>query len=208
LGRETGPKCRQCRREGMKLMLKGPRCETAKCALNRRDYPPGMHAWRRAKFSAYGTRLREKQKLKRFYGILERQFRHYFKQAESEKGNTGANLLIALERRLDNTLHHLGMAASRSQARQMITHGHVEVNGRPITAPSHPVGPGDVVAPRRNEATNKLVAKVREVVKGRPVPAWLEVTEEPLQGRILSLPSREDVSAPVHEQLIVELCSK
>jgi small subunit ribosomal protein S4 len=192
----------------MKLMLKGPRCETAKCAINRRDYPPGVHAWRRSKFSAYGTRLREKQKLKRFYGILERQFRHYFEQAEREKGNTGANLLVALERRLDNALHLLGMAASRSQARQMITHGHVEVNGRPITAPAHPVGPGDVIAPRRNEATSKLFAKVRESIKGRPVPVWLEVTEEPLQGRILNVPSRDDVSAPVREQLIVELCSK
>jgi small subunit ribosomal protein S4 len=192
----------------MKLMLKGPRCETAKCAFSRRDYPPGMHAWRRGKFSAYGVQLREKQKLKRYYGILERQFRHYFEQADRAKGNTGANLLIALERRLDNVLHHLGIAASRSQARQMITHGHIEVNGRRIAVPSHPVRPGDVIAPRRDEATGKLVAKAREVVKGRPVPAWLEVTEEPLQGRVVNLPSRDEVSAPVREQLIVELCSK
>jgi len=189
-------------------MLKGPRCETAKCAFNRRDYPPGMHAWRRGKFSAYGIQLREKQKLKRFYGILERQFRHYFERADREKGNTGANLLISLERRLDNVVHHLGMGASRQQARQFITHGHIEVNSRRITAPSHPVRPGDVIAPRRGEGTAKLLAKVRELVKGRPVPAWLEVTEEPLQGRVMQLPSRDEVSAPVREQLIVELCSK
>jgi len=208
LGRYTGAKCRLCRREGMKLMLKGPRCGMEKCALNRREQPPGMHVRRRGKFSAYGVQLREKQKLKRFYGVLERQFRRYFEEAERAKGNTGENLLIALERRFDNVVHHLGMAASRSQARQLITHGHLEVNGRRITVPSHPVRPGDVIAPRRNETTAKLVAKARESTKGQRVPSWLEVTPEPLQGRVMNLPNRDEVSVPVKEQLIVELCSK
>ncbi len=208
MGRDTGPKCRLCRREGMKLMLKGPRCESAKCAFNRRDYPPGMHAWRRGKFSAYGLQLREKQKVKRFYGILERQFRHYFQEAERQKGNTGENLLVALERRLDNVVHHLGMAVSRQQARQLITHGHIEVNGRRIAVPSHPVSPGDVIAPRRGEGTSALLGKVRELAKGSPVPKWLEVTEQPLQGRVVNLPNRDEVSIQVKEQFIVELCSK
>ncbi|MBM4030203.1 MAG: 30S ribosomal protein S4 [Planctomycetes bacterium] len=208
MGRDTGPKCKLCRREGMKLMLKGPRCETAKCAFSRRDFPPGMHAWRRGKFSAYGVQLREKQKLKRFYGILERQFRHYFAQAERQKGNTGENLLVALERRLDNVVHRLGMAASRQQARQLITHGHIEVNGRAISMPSRPVKPGDVIAPKRDEGTGKLLASVRELMKNRPMPSWLDLTPEPLQGRVVNLPNRDEVSAPVREQLIVELCSK
>ena len=208
MGRETSPKCKLCRREGMKLMLKGTRCETAKCAINRRDYPPGMHAWRRSKFSAYGVQLREKQKVKRFYGVLDRQFRRYFEEAERQKGNTGENLLVALERRLDNVVCRLGMAASRHQARQLITHGHLEVNGRRVTIPSHPVRPGDVIATQRNEGTTALIAKVREGTKGRPLPSWLEVTEEPLQGRVVNLPNREEVSVPVREQLIVELCSK
>lgn len=208
MGRNTGPKCRLCRREGEKLMLKGPRCESAKCAVTRRDYPPGMHAWHRGKFSAYGVQLREKQKVKRFYGILERQFRHYFDEAGRQEGNTGTSLLIALERRLDNVVHLLGLATSRSQARQLITHGHIEVNGRRIAAPSHPVRPGDVIAPRRDEGTSNLMAKVRESTKGIKVPKWLEVNEQPLQGRVVSLPSRDDVSVQVREQLIVELCSK
>lgn len=208
MGRDTDPKCKRCRREGMKLMLKGPRCESAKCGFTRRDYPPGMHAWRRGKFSAYGLQLREKQKVKRFYGILERQFRRYFREAEREKGNTGENLMVALERRLDNVVCCLGMAVSRAQARQMITHGHIEVNGRRIAVPSHPVSPGDVIAPRRDEATSNLLSKVREITKSRPVPKWLEVTEQPLQGRVLNLPSLEDVSIQVKVQYIVELCSK
>ena len=192
----------------MKLMLKGARCESPRCAFTRRDYPPGMHAWRRGKFSAYGIQLREKQKLKRFYGIAEEQFRHYFTEAQRSKGNTGVSLLVALERRLDNVVYHLGMAASRSQARVLITHGHMEVNGRRVTIPSLPAKPGDVIAPRRREATTKLIAKTRDAIKGRPIPSWLEVTEEPLQGRVLNLPNRDEVSVPVREQLIVELLSK
>ena len=208
MGRYTEAKCRLCRREGICLNLKGTRCETGKCAFKRRDYPPGMHAWRRSKFSAYGVQLREKQRLKRFYGVMEAQFRHYFEQAERAPGNTGESLLVALERRLDNVLYHLGLAASRPQARQMIVHGHIEVNGRKISMPSAPVKPGDVIIPRHREGTAKLVGLARESTKGRPIPAWLEITEEPLQGRVLALPTREDVSLPIREQLIVEFASK
>jgi len=189
-------------------MLKGARCETGKCAVKRRDYPPGMAAWRRGKFSAYGVQLREMQKLKRYYGVLGRQFQRYFGEAERGKGNTGLDLLVALERRLDNVVCLLGMGTSRSQARQLIAHGHLEVNGRRATIPSQPVNVGDVIVPAPKENTKKLVAQAREVAKGRPVPAWLEVTEEPLQGRVLSMPTREEISAPVREQLIVEFCSK
>ena len=204
----SGPKCRLCRREGVKLLLKGARCESARCSFSRRDYPPGMHAWRRAKFSAYGVQLREKQKVKRFYGILERQFRCYFEEANRLPGNTGESLLIALERRLDNVVYHLGLAASRRQARQLIAHGHLELNGRRVSIASHSVRPGDVIAPQQDEATSKLMGKVRESIKGRAVPPWLEVTDQPLQGRVLNLPSREDVSIDIRQHLIVELCSK
>jgi small subunit ribosomal protein S4 len=192
----------------MALMLKGTRCDTAKCAVKRRDYPPGVHAWRRSKFSSYGVQLREKQRLKRFYGLYEAQFRHYFAEAERQKGNTGENLLIAIERRFDNVVCRLGMAASRSQARQLIVHGHFQVNGRTVTIPSQPVNPGDVIAPRQKENTNKLVTHVREAIKNRPIPSWLEVTEQPLQGRVLNLPSRDEVSIPIREQLIIEFSSK
>ena len=209
MGRHTGPKCRLCRREGTKLMLKGARCESARCALNRRDYPPGQQAWRRSKFSAYGVQLREKQKLKRYYGVFERQFRRYFHEAERQKGNTGENLLVAIERRLDNVVCRLSMAASRAQARQLITHGHVQVNGRTVTIPSQPVRPGDVIAPRQRDSTTKVVNQIRDASsKSRPIPSWLELTEEPLQGRVLALPSRDEVAIPIQEQLIVELCSK
>ena len=208
MGRYTGPTCRLCRREGVKLFLKGERCDSPKCAVNRRNQPPGERRWRRPKVSEYGLQLREKQKVKRFYGVFERQFRRYFAEAERQKGNTGENLLVILERRLDNVVCLLGMAASRAMARQMITHGHIEVNGRRVTIPSHLVKPGDVIAPKQNERTAKLVARALEATKGRAVPAWLEVNPEPLQGRVLRLPAREDVSIDVREQLVVELCSK
>jgi small subunit ribosomal protein S4 len=192
----------------MKLYLKGARCDTARCALGRRDYPPGQQSWRRSKFSAYAVQLREKQKLKRYYGVFEAQFRRYFEDAERRKGNAGENLLIALERRLDNVVYHLGIAASRSQARQLITHGHIEVNGRAVSVPSRAVDAGDVIAPRPRESTAKLIAATRESIKGRPMPPWLEVADEPLQGRVLNLPGREDIEFPIREQLVVELCSK
>ena len=206
--RYTGPKCRLCRREGMKLMLKGARCESARCSFNKRDYPPGQQAWRRSKFSAYGVQLREKQKLKRYYGVLERQFRRIFREAERQPGNAGENLLVALERRLDNVVCRVGLACSRSQARQLITHGHIEVNGQTVRRPSRPVKAGDVIAPRQREGTAKMIALVREAAKGKQPPSWLELTEEPPQGRVLNLPTREEIEIPIREQLVVELCSK
>jgi len=209
LGRHTGPKCRLCRREGMKLMLKGARCESARCSFNKRDYPPGQQAWRRRrKFSPYGVRLREKQKLKRYYGVWESQFRRYWHEAERQRGNTGENLLVALERRLDNVVCRAGLATSRAQARQLITHGHIEVNGQTVRAPSRLVDAGDVIAPRQRENTKKIMADVAEAVKNRAIPSWLEVFEEPLSARVLALPNREEVELPIREQLVVELCSK
>ncbi|MBL7222349.1 MAG: 30S ribosomal protein S4 [Candidatus Brocadiae bacterium] len=208
MGRHTESKCRLCRREGMKLMLKGARCESARCSFNRRDYAPGQQAWRRGKFSAYGMQLREKQKLKRYYGVRERQFRRYFAEGVRRKGNTGENLLVLLERRLDNVVTRLGLADSRAQARQLITHGHVEVNGRTVDIPSQAVKAGDVIAPRSRDSSTKLIAAIREGSKGRPMPSWLEVTEEPLQGRVLDLPNREEVPIAIREELIVEFCSR
>lgn len=208
MGRITGPKCRLCRREGAKLFLKGPRCDSPKCALGRRDYPPGVQSSFRRKISDYGLQLREKQKLKRFYGVRERQFRRYFQQAERGKGNTGITLLLLLERRLDNVMCRLGLADSHAQARQLITHGHIQVNGSTVSTPSVLVKPGDVIAPRQRPSSSKLVAKIREGLQSRPVPSWLEVTPEPLQGRVLNLPNREEVPVPVREDLIVEFCSR
>jgi len=208
LGRYTGPKCRLCRREGMKLMLKGARCESARCSFNKRDYPPGQQTWRRRKFSAYGVQLREKQKLKRYYGVFERQFRRYFHEAERSRGNTGESLLIFLERRLDSVVTRAGLATSRSQARQLITHGHIELNGKTVHAPSQWVKPGDVIAPRQNASTGKIMALVVDAVKNRPIPSWLEVSEEPLAAKVLNLPNREEIELPIREQLVVELCSK
>ena len=208
MGRHTGPKCRLCRREGMKLLLKGARCESARCSFNRRDYPPGMQAWRRGKFSGYGVQLREKQKVKRYYGVFERQFRRYFDAAKRMKGNAGENLLLLLEQRLDNVVARLGLAASRPQARQLITHGHIQINGRTVTVPSQPVHTGDVIAPRQREASTKLIAQIRDGAKAAAVPSWLEVTEEPLQGRVLDRASREEIPVPIREELIVEFCSR
>jgi small subunit ribosomal protein S4 len=192
----------------MKLMLKGARCESARCSFNKRDYAPGQQAWRRSKFSAYGAQLREKQRLKRYYGVWERQFRRYFHEAERQRGNTGENLLIALERRLDNVVCRAGLATSRAQARQLITHGHFEVNGHTVRAPSQLVAAGDVIAPRQRESTKKIMAEVAEAVKSRDIPSWLEVVEEPLSARVLTLPNRDEVELPIREHLVVELCSK
>ncbi len=189
-------------------MLKGARCESARCAINRRDYPPGQQSYRRGRFSAYRQQLREKQKLKRYYGVWERQFRRYFAQAERRKGNTGENLLCLLEQRLDNVVYRLGMAGSRAQARQFITHRHVEVNGQTVNVPSRPVRPGDIIAPRQHGSSAQLITGAREESKGRPVPSWLEVTEEPIQGRVVNVPNRDEVPIPIQEELVVELCSR
>jgi small subunit ribosomal protein S4 len=208
MGRYIENKCKLCRREGMKLFLKGQRCFTDKCAVSRRDYPPGVHAQKRAKVTDYGVRVREKQKLKRIYGVWERQFRIYFQEAERMKGNTGENLMVLLERRLDNVVLAAGFALSRNHARQLVNHGHFAVNLRFVDVSSFNVRPGDVVTVRNKEAIKKQVADALEINKSQPVPAWLEVNRDNLSIRVVAAPRREDVPHPIQEQLIIELCSK
>jgi small subunit ribosomal protein S4 len=192
----------------MKLFLKGDRCFTNKCAIERRNFPPGQHGKRRSKILGYGIQLREKQKVKRFYGLLEGQFRLTFQQAERMKGVTGTNLLSLLERRLDNVVHRLGFAASRAQARQLVRHGHVRVNGKKVNIPSMIVTAGSTVGIKEKSKTNPLIAGAVETAKGRGVPAWLELNAAEFQGKVLANPAREDVALPVQEKLIVELYSK
>lgn len=208
MSRYTDNKCKLCRREGMKLFLKGQRCFTDKCAVSRRDYPPGVHAQKRTKVTEYGVRLREKQKLKRIYGVLERQFKLYFEEAERLKGNTGENLMMLLERRLDNVVLASGFSLSRNHARQMINHGHFRVNGRRVDVASYQVRPGDVVTPGQAEKSRKQAAEAVEVNKSQPVPGWLEVSGDILTSKVVGIPKREDVPHPIQEQLIIELCSK
>jgi small subunit ribosomal protein S4 len=200
--------CRLCRREAMKLFLKGDRCFTNKCAIERRNFPPGQHGKRRSKILGYGIQLREKQKLKRFYGVLEGQFRLTFEAAERMRGVTGENLLSLLERRLDNVVHRLGFSGSRAQARQLVRHGHVRVNGKKVNVPSYVVVAGAVVSVKEKSKTNPLIAGAVETAKGRGVPAWLELNASEFQGKVLALPKREDVALQVNEKLIVELYSK
>jgi small subunit ribosomal protein S4 len=207
VARYTGPVCRLCRREGLKLFLKGSRCFTEKCAIERRNYPPGQHGLGRSKRSAYGEQLREKQKAKRIYGLIEGQFRRYFERAEREKGVTGENLLRLLERRLDNVVFRLGFAASRAEARQIVGHGHVQVNGRKVSLPSFLVKVGDQVQLRTNSGLQERVAENLSAGRGQ-VPQWLELTAAEKRGLIRSLPLRDDIQIPVQEQLIVELYSK
>jgi small subunit ribosomal protein S4 len=206
MARYADAKCRLCRREGMKLFLKGARCFTDKCAIERRNYPPGQHGLNRGKLTPFGVQLREKQKAKRIYGVLESQFRRYFHAAEREKGVTGENLLRLLELRLDNVVYRLGFAASRRESRQMVAHGHFAVNGRKVSVPSYLVKVGDTVGLRGI----KYEARVDDNMNaGRgAVPAWLEVDPAGRRGTVRSLPLREDIQIPVSEQLIVELYSK
>jgi small subunit ribosomal protein S4 len=192
----------------MKLFLKGQRCFTDKCAVSRRDYPPGVHAQKRTKVTEYGVRLREKQKLKRIYGVVERQFKLYFAEAERLKGNTGENLMMLLERRLDNVVLASGFALSRNHARQMINHGHFSVNGRRVDIASFQVRPGDTIAPAEKPKARKMASEAVEVNKSQPVPGWLEVSADTLTAKIVGIPRREDVPHPIQEQLIIELCSK
>lgn len=208
MARITGAKCRFCRREGQKLFLKGTRCETAKCAVNRRESAPGVHTWKRPKVSEYGRQLREKQKIKRYYGLLDRQFRVFFHRAERQKGNTGENLIVLLERRLDNIVVRGGFAISRQQSRQMITHGHVTVNGRRVDRPSYVVKQGDVIKPKEREKSRKLALESLEISKGRAFPTWLQVTLDPPEIKIVQLPTREEVQLPIEEQLVVEILSR
>ncbi len=207
MARYRDAKCRLCRREGVKLFLKGARCFTDKCAIERRNYPPGQHGLNRGKLTAFGVQLREKQKAKRIYGVLESQFRTYFQWAEAEKGVTGENLLRLLELRLDNVVHRLGFAASRREGRQMVAHGHLQVNGRKVSVPSFLVKVGDVVQLR---PTSKLQARVDDNLNsGRgEVPQWLDLDPNGKKGNVRTLPLRDDIQIPVAEQLIVELYSK
>jgi small subunit ribosomal protein S4 len=202
-------RCRLCRREGIKLMLKGERCMTDKCAVERRAYPPGEHGkGRRVKETNYGLQLREKQKARRIYGVLERQFRNYFHKAERGKGVTGETLLQMLEMRVDNVLYRLGLAASRSAGRQIVRHGHVTVNGRKVSIPSYVTRPGDVVAIREKSRDMSVISGTLEKRKGQSVPEWLELDSQARSGRVLMAPSRQAIPVPVTEQLIVELYSK
>jgi len=208
LARYTESVCRLCRREGMKLFLKGDRCFKDKCAIERRNYPPGQHGRRRSKLLGYGIQLREKQKVKRIYGLLERPFRLTFQRAERRKGITGANLLQELERRLDNVVYSVGFAASRAQARQLVCHGHVTVNGRKVTIPSFRVSKGNVVAIKEKSRSNEQIKASVETARARGVPNWLDLQPETFSGTVVELPNREDIKLPIAEQLIVELYSK
>jgi small subunit ribosomal protein S4 len=208
MARHTGPVCRMCRREGMKLFLKGARCDTPKCAFERRDAPPGMNAARRGKPTDYGLHLREKQKVKHHYGVLERQFQRYFSMAERGKGNTGEALMSLLERRLDNVVYRLGLSHSRAQARLFVTHGHVTVNGIRVNIPSFLVRPGDAIRVKDRPKSLQMVQAVL-AEPGGEVPDFLSRAEGPVpEGRVLRLPEAADASIPVQTQLIVELCSK
>src|SRR3954464_2816428 len=206
MARETGPQCKQCRREGQKLFLKGERCLTDKCGVERRAYPPGDHGRGRQKQSEYRVQLREKQKARRYYGVLEKQFRSYYEKATNQPGITGENLLAMLGARLDNGLGRLGFAASRRQARQLSRHGHWTVNGRRVDIPSFQVREGDVIAVKANTPAENVIRDATELTG--QVPAWLQADHDSLTARILRKPERREVAAPVQEQLIVELYSK
>jgi small subunit ribosomal protein S4 len=206
MARDLGPKCRVCRREGMKLFLKGERCLTEKCAVERRSYPPGEHGRGRIKQSEYLLQLREKQKARRYYGLLEKQFRNYYEKAAQRSGITGENLLRLLETRLDNVVYRLGFAASRAQARQVVRHGHFLVNGRRVNIPSYQVKPGDIVQIRDGSPAEQVVRDATDLTAS--VAPWLEADHEGLTGRVLKLPERAEIDTPVQEQLIIELYSK
>jgi small subunit ribosomal protein S4 len=206
MARDTGAQCKQCRREGQKLFLKGERCFTDKCGVERRSYPPGEHGRGRMRQSEYRVQLREKQKTRRYYQILENQFRAYYDKASRQDGVTGENLLRLLESRFDNVLVRLGFAASRRQARQLIRHGHWMINGRRVDIPSYQVRPEDVISIKSGSAAGDTVRTATELVSA--VPAWLQADHDALTAKILRLPERSEISAPVQEQLIVELYSK
>ncbi|WP_225071524.1 30S ribosomal protein S4 [Desulfuromonas sp. CSMB_57] len=209
MARYTGPVCRLCRRENMKLFLKGDRCYTDKCAVERRNYAPGQHGQGRVKVSDYGTQLREKQRVKRTYGLLEKQFRAYFDKADRMKGVTGENLLVLLERRLDSVLYRLGFANSRSEARMMLRQGHFHVNGRKVNIPSFLVRPGDVIELREKSRKMARINESLDSVMRRGLPSWVELDREAFKGVLKTLPVREEMTTPVfQEQLIVELYSK
>jgi len=208
MARYTGSTCRLCRREGIKLYLKGDRCYSQKCAVDRRAYAPGTHGQSRKKPSEYGIQLREKQRARRIYGVLETQFRNYFARAERMKGITGENLLRLLERRLDNVVYRLGLASSRVEGRQLVRHGHFRVNGRKVNIPSFLVRPGDVVEVAEKSKESPRLMELMERAAGQVTPPWLEYDRERAAGKVLALPTREQIDVPVAEHLIVELYSK
>lgn len=208
MARYKGSVCRLCRREGLKLYLKGSRCYTDKCAIDRRQYPPGQHGQRRSKVSDYGLQLREKQKIKRLYGLLETQFRGYFHKADQRKGVTAENLLGFLETRLDNLVYRLGFCDSRNEARQFVRHGHFLVNGKKVSIPSYLAKPGDEVSVREKSRKLKRINESLEAVDRRGVPLWLELDKGNFSGKVKSLPSREELTIPMQEQLVVELYSR
>ena len=208
MARELDYQCKLCRREGIKLYLKGTRCESPKCAIERQRAAPGMHGARRGKLSEYGVRLREKQKLKRFYGVLERQFRRYFETALRKRGVTGETLLQMLETRLDNIVYRLGFANSRGSARQLVAHGHVTVNNRKVNVASYNLKAGDVVAIKDKPGSRRLVTRNLELTQIQPVPDWLVADKDQFQGKVMRIPSREEIAPIVNEQLVVELYSR
>ncbi len=210
MARYRGPVCRLCRREGMKLFLKGERCHSEKCAIEKRNFVPGQHGKdRKQKIVGYGLQLREKQKVRRIYGVLETQFRNTFEKSAAMKGITGENLLASLERRLDSVIYRMGLATSRAQSRQIVRHGHVNVNGRKLNIPSALVKAGDEITIRESSKENAAILAAREATAHAPSPGWMEVDRENLKGRIISTPRRDELTQiPINEQLIVELYSK
>ena len=208
MARYIGPVCKQCRRENLKLFLKGERCYTDKCAFDRRPYPPGVHGQRRNKPTEYGVRMREKQKVRRIYGILERQFRKYFANADRTKGVTGENLLSTLERRLDSAVFRLGLSATRTDARQLVRHKHIKVNGRSVNIPSYSLKPGDKITLRDQSKALVRVQAALETAGRREQPDWLEFDKNTLTGVVRAMPAREAITLPIQEQLIVEFYSR
>lgn len=208
MARYTGAVCRLCRREGQKLFLKGERCHTDKCAIARRSYAPGQHGQGRKKVSEYGLQLRAKQMTRRYYGVLEGQFRHYYELAEKREGKTGEALLSILESRLDNVVYRLGWASSRAEARQLVVHGHFTINGKRVDIPSYLTKPGEVVAIAEKSRNSEKIKAVVEANSAHPIPKWLEINREAMEAKIVAVPTREDIDLAVEETLIVELYSK
>ena len=208
MARYTGPACKLCRREGKKLYLKGERCTSGKCALDRRSTAPGQHGAAKKKMGEYGLQLREKQTTKRYYGVLERQFRNYYDEAARKEGMTGENLLVLLERRLDNVVYRMGLAESHKEARQLVLHCHFTLNGKKVNIPSILVKPGDVIAVKEASRSSEKIKALAEALESKVAPKWLEVDKANLSAKVVSMPAREDIDFDFNEQLIVELYSK
>lgn len=208
MARITGAKCRICRRLGTKLFLKGTRCDTPKCPIEKENKPPGQHGGKRVRLTEYGIHLREVQRAKKMYGVMQRQFRRYYGEAIAKPGNTGEYLVQILERRLDNVVYRLRMGTSRAHARQVIQHGHIRVNGKKITVPSYEVGAGDVIEPAKRERSQKIVKEAMALKKDVAIPSWLKLSEDPPQGKVVTLPTAAELQVPLESQLIVEYMSR